>query len=172
MDRAGWHYPDGELRASDADRDRALLELREALQSGRITAEEFGQRSGQALAARTGKELAAPLADLPLDDMLAARASAVQRAHRVRGTRVAIGACTGAAVIFAFSAATAALSRGPDLQQREFARQMAARMGLPAPQFPATSFDWAGTIVPAAIAVLLVAAVVCLGVRLARARRG
>ena len=57
--------PDG-LRVSDADRERALSELSEAFRVGRITADEFDQRSGQALRSRTGKELTALLADLPL----------------------------------------------------------------------------------------------------------
>ena len=57
--------PDG-LRVSDADRERALSELSEAFRAGRITADEFDQRSGQALRSRTGKELTALLADLPL----------------------------------------------------------------------------------------------------------
>jgi hypothetical protein len=46
------YYPSGDLRVSDAERDRALSELSEALQAGRITAEEFDQRSGQVLPAR------------------------------------------------------------------------------------------------------------------------
>lgn len=38
MDAAGRdYYPPGDLRVSDADRDRALSELGEALQVGRIT---------------------------------------------------------------------------------------------------------------------------------------
>jgi hypothetical protein len=172
MDRAGWRYPDGELRVSDADRDRALFELREALQAGRITTDEFGQRSGQALGARTGKELIAPLADLPLDDVVAAHTSALRRADRVRGARIAIGASAAAAFVFAFAATTAALSHGPTLQQRELAREMAARMGMPVPQFPPSpGFDWAGTITPGAIAVLLVILIVYLRVRMVRADR-
>jgi hypothetical protein len=55
------------VRVSDADRDRALSELTEAFQAGWITADDFDQRSGQALGARTGKELTALLADLPVD---------------------------------------------------------------------------------------------------------
>ena len=66
MDEAGRGFPPGDLRVSDADRDRALSELSEAFRVGRITADEFDQRSGQALRARTGKELTALLADLPL----------------------------------------------------------------------------------------------------------
>jgi hypothetical protein len=47
VDAAGRdYYPPGDLRVSDADRDRALSELGQALQVGRITADEFDQRSG------------------------------------------------------------------------------------------------------------------------------
>jgi hypothetical protein len=67
MDGVGRGFPPGDLRVSDADRDRALAELSEAFRVGRITADEFDQRSGQAQRARTGKELTALLADLPLD---------------------------------------------------------------------------------------------------------
>src|ERR1700733_16120566 len=52
MDRAGWKYPSGDLRVSDADRERALHELSGAFQAGRLTADEFDERSGQALNAR------------------------------------------------------------------------------------------------------------------------
>jgi hypothetical protein len=58
-------FPPGELRVSDGDRDRALSELSEAYQVGRITSDEFDHRSTRALSARTGRELAALLADLP-----------------------------------------------------------------------------------------------------------
>ena len=51
-ERAG--FPAGDLRVSDAERDRALSELTEAYEAGRITAEEFDQRSTTALSARTG----------------------------------------------------------------------------------------------------------------------
>jgi hypothetical protein len=60
-------FPPGDLRVSDGERDRALSELSEAYRVGRITADEFDHRSTQALSAQTGKELAAVLADLPLD---------------------------------------------------------------------------------------------------------
>lgn len=60
-------FPLGELRVSDAERDRAVSELGEAYRVGRITGDEFGLRSAQAWGARTGRELSATLADLPLD---------------------------------------------------------------------------------------------------------
>jgi len=60
------------MRASDADRDRVLARLQDALASGMINMEEFDDRSGQALAARTRHELAAITSDLPASDTLAA----------------------------------------------------------------------------------------------------
>jgi Domain of unknown function (DUF1707) len=66
MDKDARGFPPGDLRVSDAERDRALSELGDAFQAGRITPEEFDQRSTLALSARTGEELIAPLADLPL----------------------------------------------------------------------------------------------------------
>lgn len=171
MDRAGWNYPSGDLRASDADRDQALSELGKAFQAGRITADEFDQRSGQALGARTGADLTGLLADLPLDDDPATDVTTLERAHRVLGTRIAIGASTAAAIVFAFAAAAAALSHGPSLQQRELVREAMARQGLPVPSGfpPSPGFDWPGVIAPGAVAVLLVVLIICLRVRLARA---
>jgi hypothetical protein len=173
MHRAGWNYPDQELRVSDADRDQALGELSQAFQAGRITADEFDQRSGRALGARTGKELTALLADLPITDDPATQATALERAHRVLGTRIAIGASTAAAIVFALAAIAAALSHGPSPQQRELLREMMARQGLSVPPGfpPSPGFDWPGVIAPGAIAVLLVVLIVCLRVRLARASR-
>lgn len=55
----------GDLRVSDADRDRALTELGEHYQAGRLTIDELDERSGKALQAKTGKELELLFADLP-----------------------------------------------------------------------------------------------------------
>ena len=60
------NYPPGDLRVSDADRDMALAELSEHFQAGRLTADEMQERTDQALKARTGKELSAIMADLPV----------------------------------------------------------------------------------------------------------
>jgi hypothetical protein len=155
------YYPRGDLRVSDADRDRALSELSVAFQAGRITADEFDQRSGQVLSAVTGRELTSPLADLPVDQPPAARGTAREPARLNGANGITIGASV-AAVCFAFVAATAALSTGPTLQQREFARQMLARQGLKVPLPPAVGFNWPGTIAPAAIAVLLLVLVIFL----------
>ncbi|MEV0013493.1 DUF1707 SHOCT-like domain-containing protein [Streptomyces tendae] len=53
------------LRASHADRDRAVDVLSAAAGDGRLTAEELDERVGAALVARTQGELAALTADLP-----------------------------------------------------------------------------------------------------------
>jgi hypothetical protein len=53
------------MRASDADRDAVLSDLSEHFQAGRLTAEEFDERAGRALAARTWGELKDLLRDLP-----------------------------------------------------------------------------------------------------------
>jgi hypothetical protein len=170
MDRAARDYPPGDLRISDADRDRALYELSEAFQAGRITADELEQRSGQVLGARTGKALTAPLADLPLNHSAAARTTAVERDRRVLGTGITLAAGV-AAICFAAAAAGNALSQGPSLQQRELVREFAARQGLPVPPGfpPSPGFDWAGTITPGAVAVLLVVLIIFL--RVTRAHR-
>jgi hypothetical protein len=54
-----------EIRASDADRDRVLMRLRDAMSEGRLTADEFDERAQVTLRARTESELAAVVADLP-----------------------------------------------------------------------------------------------------------
>lgn len=54
-----------QLRASDADRDRAVEILTGAAAEGRLTLEEYSERSGSALSSRTQGELAALTADIP-----------------------------------------------------------------------------------------------------------
>jgi hypothetical protein len=164
-------FPAGDLRVSDADRDRALSELTEAFQAGRITADEFDERSGQALGARTGKELTALLTDLPVGRSPAdttGRPGADRVLIAIGTSRVAVGASVAAACFGAVAVANA-LSHGPSLHQREMARAIFARHGLSLPLPPSPGFDWAGTITPAAIAVLLVVLVVFL--RATRASR-
>ena len=65
MSTATRDHPSGSLRVSDADRDRAIAELSEHYQAGRLTTEEFEDRTGRALAARTSADLAALFTDLP-----------------------------------------------------------------------------------------------------------
>jgi hypothetical protein len=60
----GNHLP-ADMKASDSDRDAVVSDLSEHYQAGRLTAGEFDQRTGRALAARTWGELRDLLADLP-----------------------------------------------------------------------------------------------------------
>jgi Domain of unknown function (DUF1707) len=156
-------FPLGDMRVSDADRDRAVSELSEAFQVGRITSEELEERSGQVLAARTGRELSALLADLPV---VPATADSVSP-RRHSGFIVAASI---AAAFFAISAlGNAALSAGPTAQQREYAQEFMARQGLSVQIPPNPGFNWAGTLIPAAIAVALVVLIIFL--RKSRTRR-
>jgi hypothetical protein len=58
-------YPAGDMRVSDADRDQAVSELSEHFQAGRLALDEFEERSGRALSAKTARELRELFADLP-----------------------------------------------------------------------------------------------------------
>jgi Domain of unknown function (DUF1707) len=189
MDSGARDFPPGDLRVSDADRDRALAELSDAFRVGRITADEFDQRSGQALAARTGNELTALLADLPLVRAApAAPVSAVDRGLRALGDRRVMVASALAATTFAAVAATNALSNGPALAPTlaqaggtcpaasgsactELIQEMAAHAGQLGPWWssstplsPSPGFDWAGTLTPAAIAGLFIVLIIVLRV--------
>ncbi|CAN5546492.1 DUF1707 domain-containing protein [soil metagenome] len=53
------------LRASDAERERYVSGLRRHMVDGRLTLDEFSQRTGEAYAARTRPELDAVLRELP-----------------------------------------------------------------------------------------------------------
>ena len=53
------------LRASDAERDAVVTELAEHLQDGRLLADEFDERVGRAVNARTRGDLDGLLTDLP-----------------------------------------------------------------------------------------------------------
>ena len=53
------------IRASDADRDAVLTALSEHFQAGRLTSDEFDERSGAALSARTLGDLDGLMTDLP-----------------------------------------------------------------------------------------------------------
>jgi Domain of unknown function (DUF1707) len=171
MNTATRDYPAGDLRVCDADRDRALRELSEAFQAGRITAGEFDQRSEQALCARTGKELTVLLADLP-HDRACAHTTARRQGHRELAAWIVIGASAVTAISLAAVAVTNALSHAtPDHYNRELAQQILARMGLKVPPPPAPGFDWAGTITPTAIAVLLVVVIIVV-LRVARTSQG
>lgn len=73
----------GEIRASDADRERVVEELHEHTVDGRLTAEELDERLGAAYAAKTKAELDALKADLPVSTSAARRAQ-LERKSRLR----------------------------------------------------------------------------------------
>lgn len=64
---------DASLRASDADREQAVVALREHLLAGRLTLDEFTERVEAALQAKVGSDLATVQRDLP--EVAAATAS-------------------------------------------------------------------------------------------------
>jgi hypothetical protein len=73
---------DGDMRASDRDRDCAAAALREAYTSGRLDAEEFHERLDAAYAAKTWGELRTLTADLPEGAGLAAKQVAGRSCHQ------------------------------------------------------------------------------------------
>jgi hypothetical protein len=72
------NFPPGAIRVSDADRDAAIAELSEHFQAGRLTQEEFDERAGLALRARTGNDLSELFTDLPPTGAAAAPSGATQ----------------------------------------------------------------------------------------------
>jgi uncharacterized protein DUF1707 len=183
MDTPPGNYPPGGQRVSDADRDHAVSELSEAFQTGRITADEFDQRSGRALSARTGKDLTDLFTDLQKDNVPAARTAAGRLASpRAAGTWIAMGASGAAATSLAFltlvNALTAGTNPGLTLPQREARRALAEQVlrhqgisiSVPLPPSGAYGIDWVGLVTPAIITVLLIALTVLLW-RVTRVRR-
>jgi hypothetical protein len=65
MNTVTMDYPSSGLRVSDADRDRAIAELSEHFQAGRLTTDELEDRTGRALQTRTAGELTELFTDLP-----------------------------------------------------------------------------------------------------------
>jgi hypothetical protein len=103
MDPNKRSYATGPLRVSDADRDQALAELSEHFQAGRLTADEFDERSSQALAAKTGNDLGALLTDLPVSGTVSKVAApapvAVQHRAALPGFLVAVTILSVAALV-------------------------------------------------------------------------
>jgi hypothetical protein len=73
----------GQIRVSDAERERLVEELHEHTVAGRLTAEELDERLGAVYAARTRADLDALRADLPVST-LAARLALVERKSHLR----------------------------------------------------------------------------------------
>jgi hypothetical protein len=95
-------------RVSDADREQAVVRLRDDLLAGRLTEEEFAARVETAYRAKTGTELVRVRAELP--DAPAARAASRRRPARItpaifghveRRGRLRLGRRSVAASLFA-----------------------------------------------------------------------
>ena len=95
MDTQSNSFPHGDFRVSDAERDQAVAELSEHFQAGRITQEEFEDRSGRALQARTRTDLTGLFTDLPHGAVAAPVSTATGPAMRAGGldrvSRVPVG---------------------------------------------------------------------------------
>jgi hypothetical protein len=73
----------GQIRVSDAERERLVEELHEHTVAGRLTAEEYEERLGAVYAARTRSDLDALRTDLPVSTV-AARLALVERKSHLR----------------------------------------------------------------------------------------
>jgi hypothetical protein len=63
------------IRVSDAERQHAVIILRDAVVEGRLTLEEYSDRVGNAYAAQTDRDLAVLTRDLPADTAHTSRGS-------------------------------------------------------------------------------------------------
>ncbi|HEX6521053.1 MAG TPA: DUF1707 domain-containing protein [Streptosporangiaceae bacterium] len=107
-------FPAGDIRVSDAERDRAIAELSEHFQTGRLNQEEFDDRTGLALAARTGDDLHELFTDLPRGESAPAPEPATapvpapaRRAGRLPVAPIVIG-CVIASIVIGNVAGTVA----------------------------------------------------------------
>jgi hypothetical protein len=73
-----------EMRAADADREQVVRRLRRAADEGRLFVDEFDERLGRALTARTYGELDAIVGDLPSKRALTKRPGRVKLVLRPR----------------------------------------------------------------------------------------
>jgi len=95
------------LRASDADRDQVVEQLSLHFQAGRLTSDEFDERSTQALQARTLGDLDGLLTDLPAlpaaDPAPAGQAQVTRRDSGVSAAAGMLGVLAVVAVIVVLS---------------------------------------------------------------------
>ena len=76
------------ILASDAERERSITRLRDAVSEGRLTLEEFSERVGLAQGARTDQELASLARDLPGSPAPSVPPAAVFEEHRAFGSHL------------------------------------------------------------------------------------
>lgn len=97
------------LRVGQADRERVIEALKDAFVQGRLTRDELGARTGQALSARTYADLAAVTAGILSRLAAAGPASPPASARRRPLTRTAVGSLSCLAIAFAAVLADAQL---------------------------------------------------------------
>src|SRR6202034_4509016 len=81
MDTESTGFPRGDIRVSDAERDLAVAELSEHFQTGRLTQDEFDDRSARALQARPGTDRSGLFAALPRQAAVTVQSGAVPPAR-------------------------------------------------------------------------------------------
>jgi hypothetical protein len=104
----------GQMRASDRDRDTANSLLQAAYAEGRLTKDEYDDRSGRALSAQTYGQLQVLTADLPGHALGAQQQMPLQYPvpRRTNGLAVASLACGIGQLLFWFVAAIPAVVLG------------------------------------------------------------
>ena len=100
-----------QMKASDADRDAVLSDLSKHFQAGRLTGDEFEDRTGQALAARIWGELRDLMPDLPTSPAgphvpVTATTGAPPQRPLGRTVLVPIAVLAGIGIVVAMSAGT------------------------------------------------------------------
>jgi hypothetical protein len=106
MDEEARRYEPGAMRASDADRDAVLADLGEHFQAGRLTLEEFDERTDLVLRARTHGELADLTRDLPARRLTPAQSEKPRSRHPGPRLPVAAIAATLALVVLVVATVT------------------------------------------------------------------
>jgi hypothetical protein len=104
----------GRLLASDADRERVVGILKAAFVEGLLTKNEFGERIGRALTARTHGDLGTLTTDIPATVATAWTREEPARTRRRVGPKAKAGACTlVAAALMLVDAALTGSGAGP-----------------------------------------------------------
>lgn len=145
------------MRASDRDRDSANGLLQTAYAEGRLTKDEYDERSGQVLTAKTYQQLQALTADLPGHSLGVHPQFPVQYAmpRRTNGLAVASLACGVGQVFFWSLAAIPAVVLG-HMARRQIRRTGEDGAGL---ALAGLILGWIGIVLTVVLAVGVVALV-------------